>query len=231
MKCLIPTCRLGSPRRRVGAGKSRAPVVSLSPPYNQSRCEAEYQCHQHSNMQQSVLLSLLGLAASATALSVEKAASPYVNLGCQCSSLTFLDSAGVVQGNCLTTDSTGARWCYVDSNRFSSCQDLVPSQRFPHNPWSYEACATPLANPAPAPIVAVHPDPIHHHPVVAAPVHVHPAAPAAIALPGHPVAVPAFPAGHGPIVGGHHQAPGHNIDTQPAAASGVLIPKADKPTK
>ena len=176
-------------------------------------------------MQQSALISLLGLVAATTALSVEKAASPYVNLGCQCSSLTFLDSAGVVQGNCLTVDSTGARWCYVDSNRLSSCQDLVPSQRFPHNPWSYEACATPLANPAPAPIVAVHPDPIHHHPFVATPVLAAPvlpvaAAPAAIALPGH-----------GPIVGGHHQAPGHNIDTQPAAAAGVLIPKSDKPTK
>ena len=168
---------------------------------------------------QSVLLSLLGLAATAAALSVEKAASPFINLGCQCSSLTFLDSAGVVQGNCLTVDSTGARWCYVDSDHYSSCQDLVPSQRFPHNPWSYEACATPLANPAPGSIVAIHPDPIHHYPVVAAPVVAAPVhAPAAISLPGHPVS--AYPVGHGPIVGDHHQAPGHNIDTQPAAAAG-----------
>merc|ERR1712186_195912 len=72
----------------------------------------------------------------------EKAASPLINCGCQCSSLTFRDANGVVQGNCLTVDSTGAQWCYVDQ-AYSSCQDLVPSKRFPNNPWSYEACATP----------------------------------------------------------------------------------------
>merc|ERR1712102_115936 len=72
----------------------------------------------------------------------EKAASPLINCGCQCSSLTFRDANGVVQGNCLTVDSTAAQWCYVDQ-AYSSCQDLVPSKRFPNNPWSYEACATP----------------------------------------------------------------------------------------
>merc|ERR1719333_1289664 len=71
-----------------------------------------------------------------------KAASNLVNCGCQCSSLTFRDAKGEVQGNCLTVDSTGAQWCYVDSE-YSSCQDTVPSLRFPNNPWSYEACATP----------------------------------------------------------------------------------------
>merc|ERR1712073_174272 len=95
-----------------------------------------------------------------------KAASPLVNCGCQCSSLTFRDAKGEVQGNCLTVDSTGAQWCYVDSE-YSSCQDLVPSLRFPNNPWSYEACATPapgsllchaLANPIlPAPIAPIAP--------------------------------------------------------------------------
>merc|ERR1712038_404020 len=34
----------------------------------------------------------------------EKAASPLINCGCQCSSLTFRDANGVVQGNCLTVD-------------------------------------------------------------------------------------------------------------------------------
>merc|ERR1711910_147132 len=72
-----------------------------------------------------------------------KAASPLTNCGCQCSSLTFSDSAGVVQGNCRTVDGSGARWCYVDAGLGSSCQDLMPSARFPNNPWSYEACATP----------------------------------------------------------------------------------------
>merc|ERR1712107_281809 len=74
---------------------------------------------------------------------VTKAASPYVNIGCQCSPLTFVDQYGTVQGNCRSADSTGARWCYVDSAHSSSCQDLRFSARFPNNPWSYEACATP----------------------------------------------------------------------------------------
>merc|ERR1712107_320694 len=72
-----------------------------------------------------------------------KAASPLTNCGCQCSSLTFVDSAGHVQGNCKSVDSTGARWCYIDPSYGTSCQDLTPSARFPANPWSYEACATP----------------------------------------------------------------------------------------
>merc|ERR1711902_314446 len=95
----------------------------------------------------------------------EKAASPLINCGCQCSSLTFRDANGVVQGNCLTVDSTGAQWCYVDQ-AYSSCQDLVPSERFPNNPWSYEACATPapgsplcpgIVAPAVVPVVPVAP--------------------------------------------------------------------------
>ena len=93
-----------------------------------------------------------------------KAASPYVNCGCQCSSLTFRDSASIIQGNCKTVDSTGAQWCYVDSAH-SSCQDLVPSQRFPHNPWSYEACATPALGSHVCPNYPAYPShPTHHHP-------------------------------------------------------------------
>merc|ERR1711902_128683 len=60
-----------------------------------------------------------------------KAASPLTNCGCQCSSLTFVDSAGHVQGNCRSVDSTGAKWCYIDPSYGSSCQDLTPSARFP----------------------------------------------------------------------------------------------------
>ena len=89
------------------------------------------------------LTILASMALSSTySKTLNKASSPYTNCGCQCSSLTFRDSANIIQGNCKTVDSTGAQWCYVDSSH-SSCQDLVPSQRFPHNPWSYEACATP----------------------------------------------------------------------------------------
>merc|ERR1712107_782798 len=121
-----------------------------------------------------------------------KAASPLTNCGCQCSSLTFVDSAGHVQGNCKSVDSTGARWCHIDPSYGTSCQDLTPSARFPANPWSYEACATPTigsyecpAAVAPATVVVSAPsdnhvqvpaphvsvvDHDHHHVHVAAPV-------------------------------------------------------------
>merc|ERR1711899_430025 len=104
-----------------------------------------------------------------------KAASPLTNCGCQCSSLTFSDSAGVVQGNCRTVDGSGARWCYVDAALGSSCQDLTPSARFPNNPWSYEACATPaigtLECPAVVPATVAVPVPAPHHPTVIQPAH------------------------------------------------------------
>merc|ERR1711953_379805 len=118
---------------------------------------------------------LATLVLSATSLSVEntKAASSLINCGCQCSSITFLDSAGVEQGNCKTVDGTGAQWCYVDSTA-STCQDLVPSQRFPHNPWSYEACATPAVGSALCPAVVAVPEHVHVPVVVSAPSHVHP---------------------------------------------------------
>merc|ERR1712110_768749 len=115
----------------------------------------------------SSLLASLAIIATASPVEVEntetKASSPLINCGCQCSSLTFRDANGVVQGNCLTVDSTGAQWCYVDS-AFSSCQDLVPSKRFPNNPWSYEARATPAQGSPLCPVVAVYPpsDSYHH---------------------------------------------------------------------
>merc|ERR1711974_159404 len=140
----------------------------------------------------------------------EKAASPLINCGCQCSSLTFRDANGVVQGNCVTVDSTGAQWCYVDS-AYSSCQDLVPSKRFPNNPWSYEACATPaqgspLCPVIAAPVIPVVPvapavvpvEPVHVHPPTypVEPVHtpVHPTYPVPQPHP-HPVA----PSSAGPV--------------------------------
>ena len=139
-----------------------------------------------------------------------KAASPLTNCGCQCSSLTFVDSAGHVQGNCKSVDSTGARWCYIDPSYGTSCQDLTPSARFPANPWSYEACATPTigsyecpAAVAPATVVVSAPSDNHVHvpaAVVTTPVqvsaphvsvvdhdhhHVHVAAPVVIAHDPH----------------------------------------------
>merc|ERR1712062_605063 len=114
---------------------------------------------------QATILATLVLSASSLSLESTKAASSLINCGCQCSSITFLDSAGVEQGNCKTVDGTGAQWCYVDSTA-STCQDLVPSQRFPHNPWSYQACATPA--------IGTHLCPAYNTVVhVSAPTHVH----------------------------------------------------------
>merc|ERR1712184_230188 len=72
-----------------------------------------------------------------------KAASTYVNCDCQCSSLTFQDKFGRIQGNCKTADNTGATWCYVDSR--SPCLDKQRSVRFSQSghAWSYQACSTP----------------------------------------------------------------------------------------
>merc|ERR1711909_25970 len=122
---------------------------------------------------QATILATLVLSASSLSVENTKAASSLINCGCQCSSITFLDSAGVEQGNCKTVDGTGAQWCYVDSTA-STCQDLVPSERFPHNPWSYEACATPAIGSALCPAVVAVPDHVHVPVVVSAPSHVHP---------------------------------------------------------
>merc|ERR1712088_1113948 len=126
-------------------------------------------------------LTLMATGASALTLTKDlKAASPLVNLGCQCSSLTFVDSQGQVQGNCRSVDSTGARWCYVD-HLPSSCQDLSHSARFPNNPWTYEACSTPPEHSGahhhhqPAYTAPVHHAPVQHAPVHHAPVHHAPA--------------------------------------------------------
>merc|ERR1711971_734410 len=147
-------------------------------------------------------------------LSVEKAASPYTNIGCQCSSLTFVDSSGHIQGNCKSVDHTGAQWCYVD-HLPSSCQDLVHSARFPNNPWTYEACATP---PQYQPVQAPYHQPAHlpHHQPAHVPYHqpAHASHPQA-AYTGHHTAQP----GHHNTAG-HHQGPGHNDNTyQPSGQS------------
>merc|ERR1711971_875918 len=136
-------------------------------------------------------LTLLATGSSALSLTKDlKAASPFVNLGCQCSSLTFVDSRGQVQGNCRSVDSTGARWCYVD-HLPSSCQDLSHSARFPNNPWSYEACSTPPEHSG-----AHH----HHQPAYTAPLHQHPAYTVPVQhVPVHHVPAHHAPAHHAPV--------------------------------
>merc|ERR1711884_57387 len=136
---------------------------------------------------QATILATLVLSATSLSLESTKAASSQINCGCQCSSITFLDSAGVEQGNCKTVDGTGAQWCYVD-HLPSTCQDLVPSERFPHNPWSYEACATPpegsaLCPVVHAPVVVAPGDHVHAPVVVASADHVHLSAPEHVHVP------------------------------------------------
>merc|ERR1712088_772790 len=140
-------------------------------------------------------LTLMATGASALTLTKDlKAASPLVNLGCQCSSLTFVDSQGQVQGNCRSVDSTGARWCYVD-HLPSSCQDLSHSARFPANPWSYEACSTPPENSG------------HHQHAYSVPAHQHVPT---FTAPVHQVPAYTVPVHHAPA----HHAPAYTLPVQ-----------------
>merc|ERR1712071_405657 len=52
--------------------------------------------------------------------------------------LTFQDKYGSTHGASKRADETGRRWCYTTG---SGCADGRQSQRFPNNPWSYQACA------------------------------------------------------------------------------------------
>merc|ERR1712083_723360 len=59
---------------------------------------------------------------------------------CQCNyNLTFQDKYGDTHGACRRADETGRRWCYTTGY---GCSDARQSQRFPNNPWSYQACST-----------------------------------------------------------------------------------------
>merc|ERR1712170_247597 len=165
--------------------------------------------HQTTKITMYLLAASLTLLASATASPLKvtsaKAASPYVNIGCQCSPLTFVDQYGSIQGNCRSADSTGARWCYVDNAHSSSCQDLRFSARFPNNPWSYEACATPL-------------------PVVVAPVA--PSASFTAPYPAHGASQP-YTGGAGYGYNNHNSGYGYNSlpNTGTLQPYGQLIPK------
>nr|XP_040574568.1 uncharacterized protein LOC121123507 [Lepeophtheirus salmonis] len=86
-----------------------------------------------------VFLGMLTLSSAQNGI-ILKAPSLVQNCGCQCSSLTFADSYGRIQGNCRSADYTGARWCYIPFSH--TCNDAQYSSRF-RNQWSYEACATP----------------------------------------------------------------------------------------
>merc|ERR1712209_403149 len=167
-------------------------------------------------MSKIVTMMTLVSSLSASPVNVEstKAASPYVNLGCQCSSLTFVDQYGTVQGNCRSADSTGALWCYVDSAYSSTCQDKQFSARFPNNPWSYEACATPL------PVVVA---PAAPSAAFTAPLPVQPSYPSVPAhVPAHSHQVPAH--AHVPVQSGAFTS-GFGPNTGPLQPYGQFIPK------
>jgi hypothetical protein len=75
----------------------------------------------------------------------QKAPSSFQNCNCQCSHYTWRDSYGKKQGNCRSSDNTGAQWCYTNSN---SCTDLKYSKNRRDSygsvrRWSYQACSTP----------------------------------------------------------------------------------------
>merc|ERR1711913_178842 len=59
---------------------------------------------------------------------------------CQCALLSFTDHQGNVNGNCQSYDSGKGSWCYT-TGWDSGCTDLHRSQKFPNNPWSYQACS------------------------------------------------------------------------------------------
>merc|ERR1711892_312470 len=57
---------------------------------------------------------------------------------CQCNyNLTFQDQYGNTNGACKRADETGRTWCYTTGY---GCSDARKSQRYPNNPWSYQAC-------------------------------------------------------------------------------------------
>merc|ERR1711915_328642 len=58
---------------------------------------------------------------------------------CSCTSLSFTDHYGNINGNCRSHDAGKGSWCYT-TGRNSGCSDLQSSSRFPNNPWSYQAC-------------------------------------------------------------------------------------------
>merc|ERR1711872_1174369 len=182
---------------------------------------------------QASIMATLVLSAACLSIESTKAASSLINCGGQCSSITFLDSAGVEQSNCKTVDGTGAQWCYVDSSA-STCQDLVPSERFPHNPWSYEACATPAVGSALCPAVVAVPDHVHAPVIVASTEHVH--APVVVASADH-VHLSAPEHVHVPVVVSaptHVHVPVGQHNTEIPQGLNAPIPKAagsEAPTK
>merc|ERR1712168_1241986 len=59
-------------------------------------------------------------------------------VSCQCRyDLTFQDNYGNTHGACKRADETGRVWCYTTG--WGGCSDARQSNRYPNNPWSYQA--------------------------------------------------------------------------------------------
>merc|ERR1719369_15485 len=58
--------------------------------------------------------------------------------GCRCTSLTIWRN-GRTEGNCRTSDYGKGAWCYTTGWN-QGCSDYHSSQKYPNNPWSYQAC-------------------------------------------------------------------------------------------
>merc|ERR1719308_48893 len=60
-------------------------------------------------------------------------------VSCQCRyDLTFQDNYGNTHGACKRADESGRVWCYTTG--WGGCSDARQSNRYPNNPWSYQAC-------------------------------------------------------------------------------------------
>merc|ERR1711970_1688990 len=60
-------------------------------------------------------------------------------VSCQCRyDLTFQDNYGNTHGACKRADEPGRVWCYTTG--WGGCSDARQSNRYPNNPWSYQAC-------------------------------------------------------------------------------------------
>ena len=83
----------------------------------------------------SAMIRILCLLIAALALSVECKPEPCSSgrcgrggqYGCYCMDLSFHDYFGNEHGNCLSSDPSGFRWCYVSA--WSSCYHKQRSQR------------------------------------------------------------------------------------------------------
>ena len=88
--------------------------------------------------------TLLGLSMSSL---VTRAPAPITSDDClcQCASTTYLDQDGTVQGNCRAADTTGRKWCFIQSdyNTMEACRDSFGYDSRYNMFKSYAACSSP----------------------------------------------------------------------------------------